>query len=306
MIFFFYGENSYAVRQQIKLISKKYEQKTGTSYSLEVFDMTERSLSDLLNSISVQPLFASSRLLIVKELASNKVAKEQIDQIISSIPDTTIVVIWQREVDRRSSFFKVLAKLKNAQEFKLLERPKLLQWVKKVVAEYSFDIESSAAIKLVELIGPDQWQLEQEIIKLGSYSPQITSANIDMLVTGSVEQTIFRLIDMISDRDTKRAIDTYHELIVQGSSDQQILAMINWQLRNLVLAKESGGDYDRMSRDFGISPFVLRRAAQTARSMSFDQLKESYEQLVETDYSIKSGKLNSKSALEELIYKLTT
>ena len=305
MVFFFYGENSYAVRRQIDAIARKYEQKTGTAYSLEIFDMTERSLGDFLNSIAVQPLFESSRLIIVKDLGANKVAREQIEQIIESIPDTTIIVIWEHEVDRRSKYFKVLAKLKTAQEFKLLDRPKLIAWLKRTAADYGFSIDNDALLQLVEYIGPDQWRLEQEIIKLGSYSERITKDAVAELVTASPELTIFRLIDAIWSKDTSGAHVIYEELLLQGSSDQQILAMLNWQLRNLVLAKESGGDYERISKTFSISPFVLRRAAQTARAISFDRLRESYRQLVAADFAIKSGRLNAKSALEELIFKLT-
>lgn len=306
MILFFYGDNTYAVRAKIDAIARRYEQTTGSSYSLDSFDMSERTLGDLLNAVAIQPLFESSRLIIVKELGSNKVAREQIEQIIDSIPETSNVIIWEREIDKRSSYFKKLAKLKKAQEFKMLDRPKLVRWIKQTSEDYGYLIEVGAINRLIELVGFDQWQLKNELIKLGNYNEHINTESVELLVTSSIEQTIFQLIDAIWSGNVQGAVRIYNTLLLQGSSDQQILAMFNWQLRNLVLAKESSGDYSRISREFGISPYVLRRSAQSARMISFAQLKQAYARLIETDFAIKSGRLNSKSALEGLIIELAS
>ena len=78
MIFYFYGDNSYAKAQQITKIKSTYISKTGGSADMEVFDMSERTMSDLLNSLAVVPMFVSSRLIVVKNLSTLKLEKEKI------------------------------------------------------------------------------------------------------------------------------------------------------------------------------------------------------------------------------------
>jgi len=322
MIFFFYGDNSYAIAQAVAQIRDQYARKTGGLLDVQSFDMTTTPLSELLDALATRPMFAGSRLLVVRSLGSNKTANTQIADIVQVIPDSTVAVLIDSEIDRRSSYFRTLTSGvagKNAREFLPLEPVKLRAWIKQTVESLGGEIEPLAVQKLYETVaheyrprdralmkraGADQWQLAEEIKKLIGFDPKITLETIADLVVPNIEQTIFELVDAVARGHSNDALQMYANLIEHGASDQQILAMLNWQYRNIVLARENVGVDSKWTQEFGLSPFVASKAATLGNTLSFEQLRAAYLLMLEADLSIKMGDKPSNLALEQLIYQM--
>ncbi len=306
MIFFFYGENSFAMRREVERIRRHYTKKSGGDTGLEIFDLSEKSYDELTSSISIQPLFSSSRLIIVRNLAKNKLALEKIDQLMAAVPESTILIIEERDIDRRSKAFKLLSKLPtgNTKDFKLLSSSQLARWVQSEVEQLGGRIDSATTNLLVDRVGHDQWQLEQEIKKLVSYATTISPESINKLVVANSDQTIFMLIEALANRDIRQAFDLYHKLARDGVADQQIIAMINWHYRNLALACANRGGIG-WAKDFGISPYAAQKASRLARNFDIEEVALAYKHIIEADFAIKSGIKSSQTAIEDLIYQLT-
>jgi len=303
MIFFFYGENSYGLRQTVEQLKQKYVGKTGSDLNLVTMDMAQASLTDFVSTVSTAPLLATSRLIIIKNLNQNKTAAAKIADLIEIVPTSTIVVIEETEVDRRSSYFKTLAKLKNAKEFKKLAPPALQKWVKSMVSQTGGVIDNTIIATLINLVGDNQWQLQNEIIKLVSYNKVITKETIRGLVVPNIEQTIFQLIENIVRKNINMALKIYHNLLLHGANDQQIIALLNWQYRNIALAIDNKGN-SKWIKDFEVAPFAATKAAQIATNLNMSDVKRAYGRIVEADFSIKSGQSKPELAIEKLIYEL--
>lgn len=319
MIFYFYGDNSYEIVQAVRQIKQQYEAKTGGLLDVTNFDMTETSLSDLVSNLAIQPMFAGTRLIIIRNLFTNPTAKSHIDDLIKAVPQSTVAIVVDTEADRRSSYFKHLSATKNAKEFRPLEPPKLREWIQKQVENIGGKIDSLTVQKLYDrvaheykprdkdamrLAGQDQWQLEAEIKKLVSYESEVTSESIDELVIPNIEHSIFELTDAVSSGRSDAALAIYQQLLLRGTSDQQILAMLNWQYRNLVLAKTNVGRDIGWAVELGINQYSVSQAERQADNFDMLDLKRAYNLMVEADLSIKTGEKPSRLALEELIYKL--
>ncbi len=305
MIFYFYGDNSYAIAKQVAKIKQSYIGKTGGDADMEVFEMSERTLSDLLNALAVVPMFVSSRLLIVKDLAGHKLQKDKLDELIASSAESTNLVIIDTQVDKRSVYFKTLSKLKNAKNFNLLSPHDLVNWVKKLVQENSGSIDNRTINVLIERVGNDQWQLEQEIAKLCNYSQEITVASIDELVVPNLHQTAFMMIDSITRGDVAKATQLYKNLRVAGEADQMILGAITYQYRTMVLAKDNETQGNEWQKELSISPYAATKAQNLVRNRDMSQLAMAYQLIVDADFGVKSGKIESGVAIEMLIYQLS-
>ncbi len=321
MTFFFYGDNSYEIAQAVQKLQAQYQRKTGGSLDVQSFDMSDANLRDVLNALAVQPMFASSRLVIVRGLGTNKTANTQIDDMLKLVPESTVLVLVDTEVDRRSSYFKTLVRDAKSSEFTPLAPPKMRDWIVARVKALGGEINGITAQKLYERAahdprsrdrgaarraGADQWQLEQEIIKLVSYEPTVTPETIELLVVANVEHTIFALVEAVASGREKLALQIYQNLIQHGVADQQILAMLNWQYRTIVLARENTGSGNAWMQEFGISPYVANKAAGLGNRLDFARLIQAYQLMVKTDFSIKTGAKPSGLALEELIYQLAS
>ena len=306
MIFYFYGDNSYAIKQRIDAIKAQYIAKTGGELDLETFDMSERPLSDLLNSLAVVPMFVSSRLLVVRELSSHKLAKDKIEALLAAVPNSTNVIIVDNSVDKRSVYFKTLSKIKNAKHFAPLAGQQLVNWVKSMAEQYGATIDNSAINVLVSRVGVDQWQLASEIQKLSAYNANITPESIDELVVPNLQQTAFMMTDAIMQGDAKRATKLYNNLARSGEADQKILGAIVYQYRVLVLAKDNEGKGSGWQKELEVSPYASAKAQNLVRNIDMSKLITAYQLIVDSDYSVKSGAVSSKDAMETLIIKLAS
>lgn len=305
MLIYLYGENNFAIKQKIDDIKAQYVDKTGGDADMQTFDMSEHSLSDLLNAFSVVPMFVSSRLFIVRNLDILKLTKEQLDKLVDATPNSTNVVIVDSNPDKRSVYFKAISKLKNAKYFGNLTPQKLVSWIRDRAVELGGDIDNTAINTLIDRVGNDQWQLEQEIQKLTNFNSTITKDSIEQLVVPNIDQSAFMMIDAIVRKDAKKASEIYTNLVTQGEPDQKILGAITYQYRMLVLAKDNVGKSSAWQKELGVSPYAATKAQNLIKNIEMSKLKDAYQSIVDADMAIKTGELDSHDALRDLILKLS-
>ena len=304
MIFYFYGENSFAIQQQLNALSEQYQKKAGGSLEIERFDMSSDPLSKLLNSLGVIPMFASSRLLIVRDFGLLKLEKAKLEQMLGMVSESTILVLIDSNPDKRSAVYKVLSSLKNAKKFDNLSQPQLVGWIQKLVANEGATIDNRTISVLIEKVGFDQWQLQNEIQKLVNYNQTITVDSIDKLVVPNVEYSVFVMTDALAKQQVGRAVDTYRSLVAQNEPDQKILGAIMYQYRVLALCKIHEGDTSGWAKQFGLAPYAVSKSQSIARTLTLDKIKAAYKAIIYADMTIKTGQSSSNAALEELLITL--
>jgi DNA polymerase-3 subunit delta len=281
MIFFFYGPNTYASRQEVRRLRDAYVKKAGSDFGLERIDGTTVDAKAVPAQLMAAPFLANSRLVIIENLGTNKPATEAILPVLESIPDSTVVIFYEVSVDKRTVYFKTLTEKAKTVVFEPKTTNELAAWVRRETHKYGGKIERPATNLLLELVGDDQWRLEQEVLKLVHYQPEITEETVRKLVQSSVQATIFDLVDSMTTGHFDDAIRMYRQLRDAQANEIYILTMMIWQLRNLILAKTAGS----------------MPSAQLA-------LKKAFLAAVDTDYQVKSGGGPPDVLLERLIYKV--
>lgn len=307
MIFFFYGANSYALRQEVHRLSDAYVSRTGSDFGLERVDGTKVTAQELSAELQTVPFLSTSRLVIVENLGANKVVAGEIERLTTNLPESTVVVFIDTEVDRRTNYFKTLSANAKAVEFVQLSGSKLETWVRQEVTRQSAKISPNATRRLIELVGEDQWRLSSEIGKLANYSEEITPATVEEMVEPAFSDTIFNLVDAMTAGRGGLALKLFQGLILQKTSEIYILTMIQWQLRNLLLAKASGGiTPSELTKQTGISPYVATKVVAKRRDFSLDILKVAFAAAVDCEYRIKSGQAPAEAAVEQLIFQISS
>lgn len=300
MILFWYGENQFAITQQLAGLKQKYIEKTGSEGDLHNLNMNDHEVSELLNALRVVPMFVTSRLVVVRDLSAKKPDQKVIDEIIKSTPESTNLVLIESNPDKRSVFFKSFSKQPGAKEFKNLGRPQLLAWVQNEAKKVDGSISSADASYLLDLCGSDQWRLHNELQKLLAFSPKIIKKTIDELVVPSVEYSSFALVDSLVKKDLPRTLKLYDQLVTQGEADQMILGAVMYQYR-VFLAILAGGD---AAKSLSISSYALQKSQKTAQDLGVDGLKQAYNLLAKADLAIKTGQLSSGEAMKQLFEQL--
>jgi DNA polymerase-3 subunit delta len=325
MIIFLYGANSYLSRQKLNKITERHRKIDKSGFNSAIFDGENLELQELKNAAESVSLLGNKKLIIVKNLIS-KGKDFAIKEIAGYAPqmsksENAIIIFYESaEFKKTSALFKKLKKTAQCQEFKLLKPFELNKWVKEKFAENNSSIGKNAMEKLAAYVGPDLWQMANEIDKLVLYKTEnnnqqaiITSDDIDLLVKAKIDINIFNAIETLGRKDRKRAIKNLREYIEQGVSEIYILTMFVWQFRNLILVKSLLGSEQKfslptaaeISKKTGLHPFVAQKTLAQAKNFTFPQLKKIYQRLLKADLDIKTGKIDSKTVLDMLAIELT-
>jgi DNA polymerase III delta subunit len=305
MILFFYGSNTYEARQQIAKLIAQYEKKAGNTLGLERIEGAKVTLGALKASLLAVPFLANSRLVIIEQLGANKTVAPKVGELLAQIPATTVAVFYDPAVDQRTVYFKTLSATARAVEFKPLSQPQLQRWVERMVAGSDAHIDRPALGRLLEMVGEDQWRLSNEIAKLASHNPKITSDSVNSLVEPIPTETIFNLVEAMTAGQRAKALQAYHELRGTGQNEVYILSMVIWQLNNLLLAKTAGKiSPPQLAKQAGMSPYVVSKMLSRRHLFTEEQLTQAFLEAVETEYQIKSGGGAAELLVEGLIVRL--
>jgi len=301
MIIYLYGDNSFGISRQIKLIRQKYLDSTGPEGDLENIDVAERGINALLGRLSVMPMFVSSRLIIAGNLTKAKPTPEQIDEIINATSESTNLIIADSKPDKRTVIYKKLSKLKGAKEFRNISGSELSNWVIAEMQKHNAKIAPADVKYLIDVVGENQWTLSNEIDKLASYSSQVTRATIDELAVPGLENNTFILTEALAKKDLPRVLKLYKNIKLQGYADQLILGAITFQYRAILLSVLNNSE---LNRAYKMSPYVLDKTRSLAAVYTIDDVKKAYKIIASADLATKSGELPAGEAMNGLFYGL--
>jgi DNA polymerase-3 subunit delta len=332
MVFFFYGADSFRIRQKVNEIIVKYKAKHQSGLNFGRFDFSEEeSFEKFKNFIEAYSMFAEKKLAIVENLFEALAGlKEEFLAFIEQgdilkTEERFIVVAQSMELndDRkkkekyilkddltRKLFKKLISRPISQEEFNFLSGAKLENWVKMEVQKNGGKMAPLAIKKLAVFVGADLWQMRNEVSKLVSYKVDklITEQDIDTLVKSKIESDIFKMVDALANRQKTAAFKFLHQNLALGESEIALLSKMVYQFRNLLLVKsqiEQGVPFYTLEKKLGLHPFVLRKTFEQSKNFSLGALKKIYERLSEIDLAIKSGQIEPRVALDLVVGEIT-
>jgi DNA polymerase-3 subunit delta len=308
MTLFFYGPNTYEMKHQIQQMIDAYLQKAGSDFGLERLDGATAKINELTGALQASPFLANSRLVIIEGLALNKSVGDKLAGLMASVPASTVAVFADREVDMRTVVFKQLSKADKVMKFEPLTGPKLQSWVKSEIQTLGGTAENAAIRELIDVAGEDQWRLGGEINKLVNYDPTITVKMVRELVASSVEQSIFEMVEAMTAGRAGDALAGFRSLLELRQSEIYVLTMVQWQLRNLLLAKSAPQSMtpQELAKAAGMSPYVAGKMMSAQGKLNEATLKTAYAMAADCEYDIKSGRIKGEVAVEQLIYRVAS
>jgi len=303
MIILLHGEDAYRMRRKLKEIMEEHKQKHKSGLNLRYLEGKIVSFDDLRNEMLGISMFKEKKLVVVSDIFSNLKLKEELLEKgkVFADSDNILLLTENSHILKKEKLLSFLGKKGEVREFELLSGVKLDNWVKKEVEERGGSIDNNALEKLIEYVGGDLWQMENEITKLINYNKNISLGNVELLVKAKYETNIFDTIDAIAVKDKKKAVNLLKRHIEKGDSVLFLLAMIASQIRNIISVK-AGQSLN--AGQMGMHPFVFRKASFQARNFSLEDLKRIYKKIVGLDSDIKVGKIDQDIALDVLISEI--
>ena len=298
MITLLHGEDTYRMRRKLREIMDAHRQKHKSGLNLRYLEGKATGFDDLRNEMLGVSMFKEKKLIVVSDAFSNSKLKEDLLEKGKVFVDSenVLILVEGTHILKKEKLLGFIEKHGEVEEFEPLKGVKLNNWVKKEVEELSGEIDEEALERLIEYVGGDLWQMENELKKLISYSKKVSVEAIEEMVKPKYETNVFDTIDAIAAKNKKKAIRLLKEHIEKGDSPLFLLAMIASQIRNILSVKSGSGK--------GLHPFVLRKATFQAKNFSLEDLKRIYQKIVDLDFEIKVGKIEQGMALDVLISEI--
>lgn len=308
MVIFLYGQDSYRSKQKLDEIVSHYKKVRKSGLNLIYFDASQKDFSNFYDNFKVSPMFAEKKLVILSNVFSNKEFQEDFLKEIKNLQalKDIVVIFEQDEIDQRLKLFKIMLKGCKCQEFKLLIGKTLKDWAQVAFEKYSVKINADALNLLLAYTGNNLWLLSNEIKKLVDFKEGsvIKKEDIELQVKPKIETDIFKTIDALASKNKKQALEFLHKHLENGDNPLYLFSMINYQIRNLLLVKElasKGLMYDSIVKKSGLHPFVVKKNYFACSNFSFEELKNIYKKIFKIDSEVKTGKIESETALDLLI-----
>ncbi|MDY6875126.1 MAG: DNA polymerase III subunit delta [Chloroflexota bacterium] len=324
--YIFHGADEFTRAETLADFKRRLGPPDTVDLNTTLLDGGRLTLAELHHACDAIPFLAEKRLVIVKgwltRLASRKDREPSISQkerlaaladYLPHLPETTrLVFIEDQPLPARHPILQ-LAQREERGYVKRFDPPDvkaLPHWIKKRVRKYGGEIEPQAAQQLAAVVGTDLRLLDQEIIKLVTYTQSptggqaITIVDIEAVVPYAQAAIVFDLVDALGQRDGSTAAQTLHRLLDAGEHPLRLLAMIVRQFRLLIQVKElkaGGGTPPNIAKTLRLHPFPARKLHTQATHFTAAQLEEVYHHLLDTDVAIKTGKIDPEVALDLLV-----
>lgn len=298
------GQNSFLLSQKLRQVRGDFVKEFGT-LALEQVEVSDWEVGRLLDTLGALPFLSPKRMLIIEGLAANKLAGEQVENLLEAASDITDVVIIEPKIDKRSVLYKTLKKQTDCYEFTEIDARDAPRWLVEEAKRAGGSLSIGDANYLVARVGAGQQLLASELNKLLTYNKQVTRDSINALTEQAPLSNIFELIEAAFAGNMKRALTLYADQRAQNVDALAIEALFVWQLHILLLIKTAGHKSpDAVAAESGISPYVAKKSASLANMRTLAQLKDYISKLANAEYQIKTTAVDADELMKNYIVLL--
>lgn len=307
-VYLLYGTEDYLKRHyRDKLKHALVEPDDTMNFSAyEGKDINPKELIDLSETL---PFFKEKRMILVENSGFFKNSCDDLAEYMGQVPESTCFVFVEEEVDKRSKLFKAASRAGSAVEFETPKEDMLIRWILGRIQREGKKITQSVMQLFLSKTGSDMENIDKELEKLICYTldkTEIAAADVEAICTGQTENKIFEMIDAISAKNQKKALDLYYDLLALKEAPMRILFLIARQFQNLLLIKSmSAKGYPAVSiaKTAGMPSFAVQKNLRQAGAFKINQLKEAIEDCGQAEEDVKTGRMADQLAVELLIVK---
>jgi DNA polymerase-3 subunit delta len=300
------GSNDFARGQELNKLVTEFLSKY-SDLGLEQLEGEDVSLPRVQEALQSQPFLVERKLVILKNPSSNKQFLEQAEALLGDISDSTDLILVEPKIDKRLSYYKFLKKATDFREFNELDIASLVKWLIEFAKSKNGILNLIDARFLVERVGLNQQLLSNEVEKLIMYDPKISQETITLLSEATPQSSIFDLLEVAFNGNSRKALELYHEQRALKVQPQEIMAMLTWQFRILALIKTAGKRTpDEIARDAKLNPFVVRKSLRIANQLSLAKVRSLVNNLLKLDVRLKSEAIDADEALQYYLLTISS
>lgn len=310
-IYLLFGEEAY-LRQQYKEKLVKALNPNEDTMNFSRYEGKGIEVKEIIDLCETMPFFADRRVILIENSGFFKNKCEDLAEYLKELPDYAVLLFVETEVDKRSKMFKTVKSSGRAMEFAKQDEKTLMRWAAGILAREGRKITQRDMELLLTKTGTDMGNLRMELEKLITYTDGrdvVTGEDIEEICTTQTTNKIFDMVRAVTEKNQKRALDLYYDLLTLKEPPMRILFLLAKQFRQLLLTKQLSGEgasQSEIASRLGVPSFAVRNIASCARSYSVEELEEAVKDFVDSEEAVKTGRLGDVLSVELLIIKYSS
>ena len=307
-IYLLYGEEAY-LRKQYRDRLKNALTAEGDTMNYSYFEGKNISVGAVIDLAETLPFFADRRVIVLENSGLFKSGGEKMAEYLAEPAQAAYFVFVETEVDKRSKLFKTVSAKGTAVEFPVQSEGTLKKWILGMIKKEGKRITEPALDFFLVKTGTDMENIRKELEKLMCYcmdKDAVSEQDIEEICTHRVSNHIFDMVNAIADKQQKKALDLYYDLLALKEPAMRILFLIARQFNMLLQVKElKGKGYDNKAIGGKVSlpPFIAGKYVTQAAKFKKDDLRDALEACVEAEEAVKTGRMNDVMSVELLIVR---
>lgn len=304
-LYLLYGTEEYLkklYRDKLKTAILDNTDEMNYSY-FEGKDVDVKKVAEIVHTL---PFFSDRRLVIIENSGLFKTQNE-LSTALSDMPESTIVVFVETEVDKRSKLFKLVKDQGTVSEMNGLDEKNLKLFAASLLQQAGKKATESTIGYLLDKTGSDMANIQNEIEKIIGYAmnrDMVTTEDIDAVVSTQIEGKIFQMIDAIGSKQQQNALSLYYNLLSVREKPMSILFLITRHFNILLQIKDlAGKGYggSEIASIVGVPPFAVGKYTAQSRNFSTSRLKKALEFAADIEEQVKNGRMVDQIGVELLI-----
>jgi DNA polymerase-3 subunit delta len=354
------GEDDFAVTQRAKQIYLQWTEELG-GMDHEIIDAAVshsgealKALAKLREAMQTLPFFGSGKVIWLQNcnfLSDERAATKDVIESLAALADELKEFAWQNvrllitagKVDKRKGFYKALDKLGTVESFAGLSvddrdwAGQAEAWARKGLGARQKEISDEALAELIDRVGPNARQLDNEVEKVALYvgdRKEIEFDDVATICTRNKMARAFALGDALGDRDLPRLLARLDEALWEVKLDPQkseigLLYGLISKVRAMLLLKEMlregwvkpAMEYnrfkaqlervpkdqlpeDRRFNPLALNPYVLYKALPQVQRYSEAELIRAMDLLFQCNLRLVSTNLDESLVVQQTLVQI--
>ena len=309
------GTEKYNLRRRRNEIVKKLI--GDDEINISVYRGSEWEISELIADLQTVPFFSDNRVVIVENPGFIVLPKVNDEPFINALvsyfkkpnESTTFIIYIDQNIDRRRKALNTLVKYMKREVYDTLSEEDFQQAVNEDLRNSGLKLDFDSRNELMQRLPLDLDNWKNELEKLKLYPEKIDREVIRQLVAKPLESNVFELTNAVNTRNTARAIEVYHDLLVNNKNDiQGLIGLLAGQFRFMLQAvtlMEQGYNQKEIAEQLNCREGRVYMAFKNSGSRNSRQLLKVLDSLAQLDQNIKSGKVNPQLGLELFLVETT-
>lgn len=318
-----YGSEGYLMEEFLRQLTAQVVEPGTEELAVSKYDCLETPLTIVLEDAETLPFMAARKLVVAanagfltggKDKSKVEHDVDRLHHYLEAPAETTVLLftVHENKLDERKKIVKKLKQLDGLVPCTSLTPGELEVWVERKLEKLDCRIEEKA-LETVSAAGGNNLQLLagelEKLAALAGRNGTITQDTVQAIMTRTVEQNIFQMVDDIVNNRMGKAFAMLDELLKQKEEPIKIISLIARQYRIIAQVRElsrRGYSQQQIASSVGVHPYAVKVAATQSRLYEDKRLAEIMQSLADLDYRMKTGQVEKALGLDMFLLKLAS